>query len=108
MKPRSEQYCGNCAAWIRGQGVIKVPMPGECHARPPQMIVVMQPGALAGQMQQNALSIFPARDSNSWCLCWQDRETHPLFRTGNGGDDEPLSSDDIKSIVSEFKEKLSS
>jgi hypothetical protein len=79
MKPREEQCCGTCAAFVRGKtAVITSPAPGQCRPGPP--VVLSFPRQMpGGSVVMDCNGFYAPVTSDFWCLGWQDRETHPLF-----------------------------
>jgi hypothetical protein len=73
MKPREEQCCGTCAAFVRDKMALQSPMPGQCRPGPPTVI------ALPAQNGVFSNGFYAPVTSDFWCLGWQDRDTHPLF-----------------------------
>lgn len=60
------QRCGNCF-WAQDRKGALI-----CVANPPSVYPISRPGKLAGQMEQGALSMYPAVDSDQkGCRFWQ-------------------------------------
>jgi hypothetical protein len=73
MKPREEQCCGTCAAFVRDKMALKSPMPGQCRPGPPTVLAMQAQGGVYSN------GFYAPVTSDFWCLAWQDRDTHPLF-----------------------------
>ena len=82
QKPRSEQSCGNCAAFLRNRASLQLPHQGECRTGPPTVV-----GMMAQTPQGTvpmAQGFWPPTVSSKWCAQWQDRNNHPLFPDHDG------------------------
>lgn len=77
MRPRAEQRCSNCDAWMRQNNGS-----GLCRALPPSPLFVGMGQQVANVLRPNnnqgaepiILSYFPSMASNGWCRAWQDAE----------------------------------
>ena len=88
MKPGEQPCCGSCAAFFRNRVNLTTPQVGECHRRPPTVVMLMLQTpptiqAPQGQVQQQPAGFWPPTQANSLCMEWQEREGHPLF-SGDG------------------------
>jgi hypothetical protein len=96
MTPRSEQFCGNCAAFFRNRVNLTSPQIGDCRrGRPAALMVVQQipPTIQApqGQVAQQLVGVWPPTQANNSCLEWLAEEGDDVKQMAGTTETRPLT-----------------